>query len=210
MKWRIIVRDKSNQPATGKYSDWKEIIAEYCHFQCVYCSIHEEQFGGITNYHIDHFRPKSKKEFEHLTNDILNLYYACPICNRFKKDDWPGEPDDLNKVCYPDPSDIDYSELFTVNEAGGYLLESRFISANYVIERLYLNRAQLLFERREYMLNEREKSINKELKDLEEKIVIKDNEDTIRKGLQLKSKTIEILLKRKSIRPYRKTDIQRS
>jgi 5-methylcytosine-specific restriction endonuclease McrA len=103
MNWKLITKDAKNQPVSGVYSDWKELVAQECFYQCVYCAIHEAQFGGIDHYHIDHYRPKSIAEFKHLENNIGNLFYACPICNRFKSNDWPGEPD-LNTPTYPDPS----------------------------------------------------------------------------------------------------------
>ena len=104
MNWKLVNKDPTTQPKRGTYSDWKEQIAQECYNQCVYCSIHESQFGGINNFHIDHFRPKSI--FKNLENDICNLFYSCPICNRFKSDDWPNEPN-LDTISYPDPSNID-------------------------------------------------------------------------------------------------------
>ena len=109
MQWKKIDKTLRVQKA-GVYSDWKQQISDDCYNQCVYCSIHENPWGGIDHYHIEHFRPQSK--FEDQTNIITNLYLACPVCNRFKSDDWPNEPTDLNILCYPDPSDYDYSELF--------------------------------------------------------------------------------------------------
>ena len=146
MNWKLVVKDTKNQPATGSYSDWKEQIAEECFYQCVYCSIHESQFGGINNYHIDHFRPKSFPEFKSLENDICNLFYSCPICNRFKSDDWPAEPD-INIISYPDPSKINYSDLFVMTD--NYEIFGKYTSSKYLVIRLFLNRAQLIMERRE-------------------------------------------------------------
>jgi 5-methylcytosine-specific restriction endonuclease McrA len=103
MNWRRIPKEKTVQPKKGRYSDWKEILAEEGFNQCVYCAIPDACFGGIRNFHVEHYRPKSK--FEKLENDIKNLFYACAICNTFKGDDWPGEPEkDFFAPCYPDPS----------------------------------------------------------------------------------------------------------
>ena len=94
MSWKLIIKDKNNQPAGKDYTLWKEQIAEECFHQCVYCSIHENPWGGVDHYHIDHYRPKSIPAFVKFELDILNLFYACPVCNRFKSDDWPAEPNE--------------------------------------------------------------------------------------------------------------------
>ena len=60
MEWFKIFKENSVQPKTGKYSDWKEIIADECKHQCVYCALSESRFGGIRNFHVEHYRPKSK------------------------------------------------------------------------------------------------------------------------------------------------------
>jgi hypothetical protein len=39
---------------------------------------------------LDHFRPKSRKEFRHLANNPLNLHYACRSCNGLKSNNWPA------------------------------------------------------------------------------------------------------------------------
>ncbi len=108
MKWKRVPKENCKQPTTGTYSDWKEILAEEGFHQCVYCAIPEPRFGGIRNFHVEHYRPKSLKRFQKLTNDIRNLYFACAICNTFKGDDWPAEPDaQFHSHCFPDPSKTD-------------------------------------------------------------------------------------------------------
>lgn len=158
MIYQLIHKDSKNQP-TGVYTDpgWKEQIAKECNYQCVYCSIHETHWGGIDHYHIDHFRPKSLGRFADLENDICNLFYSCPVCNRFKSDDWPSDPD-LNVPSYPDPSVTDYSTLFD-SDTENYTLAGKCVSAIYIIHRLYLNRPQLVYERRESFLREKELTI---------------------------------------------------
>lgn len=154
LKWRRIQKENSEQPKSGKYSDWKELIAEECYHQCVYCAISEGRFGGIRNFHLDHFRPKSKNEFKHLINDIKNLYLSCSICNTFKSDDWPAEPkDDFSNISYPDPSVFDYSDIFSRNNSDGKLV-GLYVASKYLVEKLYLNRPQLILERRYSKINE--------------------------------------------------------
>jgi hypothetical protein len=209
LTWRKITNDASIQPATGVYSDWKELIAERCHYQCVYCAIHEAQFGGIDHYHIDHYRPKGRAEFQHLENIFINLLYACPICNRFKSDDWPGDPD-LNSVSYPDPTDVDYSELF---DHDGFELVGRYIAAIYVIERLFLNRAQLIMERREEMARSNVNSLIAEVAILTDQVDAADS--TFGFGISkevdsIKNNLLGLEDYRRRIRPYKLAEIRKS
>lgn len=143
-RWFRIPKEGASQPENGTYSDWKPILREEGRCQCVYCGIHESAFGGARLAHVEHFRPKST--FPSLVNDIKNLYYACAICNAFKSDDWPDEPS-LAQSTYVDPSVVDYSTIFTVSE--DWLLCGTTVASRYMVERIYLNRAQLILERRE-------------------------------------------------------------
>ncbi len=152
LKWFRIPKENSVQPKAGKYSDWKEIIADECKHQCIYCTLSESRFGGIRNFHVEHYRPKSKTKFAHLINDIKNLFLACSICNTFKGNDWPAEPKrDLSNISYPDPSMIDYSELFTYIDPCGEI-KGKYIASKYLVEKLFLNRPQLILERRYFNL----------------------------------------------------------
>jgi hypothetical protein len=144
--WPNLVGKARNQPDLGRWHEWKETIAAHCDSRCVYCAIHEGRFGGIRNFHIEHFRPKVR--FPHLENHIANLYLACAICNVLKSDDWPGDPvPDHSVAAYPDPSVTDYNTLFTVSPETHQVSAATF-AGKYVIERILLNRAQLILERR--------------------------------------------------------------
>lgn len=201
MNWKKINNDDRVQ-REGKYPDWKQEIANDCYNQCVYCSIHEALWGGIDHFHIEHFRPQSK--FEDLENTITNLYHACPICNRFKSDDWPSEPD-LNKVSYPDPGDINYTDLFNLDSVS-FTLVGKHVASNYLINKLYLNRPQLISERREQMLSLKQKTISADISSSIEKI----SDLEILKTLSiLQTKIIEHLNVRKDVPPYRLDEIRR-
>lgn len=202
MNWKLINRNTRVQPA-GVYSDWKQQIANECYNQCVYCSIHEAPWGGIDHYHIDHFRPQSK--FELLKNTITNLYYACPICNKFKSGDWKNEPVDLDVICYPDPSDHNYADLFTI-DTSNYLLVGKYISSRYLINRLYLNRPQLVYERREYFLNIQAEELIKEAKAL---IVTCEDNALIKRAFQLIANMIQHSIVRGNISQYKLIDIKK-
>lgn len=205
MNWKLIVKDKTKQPYGNDYRLWKEQIADECYHQCVYCAIHESPWGGIDHYHIDHYRPKSIARFKKFELDICNLFYACPVCNRFKSDDWPGEPkDDLNSSFYPDPSKIDYATIF--NSDTGYQLVGKNTAAVYVIERLFLNRPQLIYERRESHLRKEEEKIRKAVINLANEL--RDIEMT-QKVLSIIDKLIDLLQKKNNIRPYKLAEIRK-
>lgn len=146
MNWKIIKKNPANQPKKGTYRDWKPLIAEEGFNQCVYCAIPENSMGGIRNFHVEHYRPKSI--FVDQENDYCNLFYACPICNSFKSNDWPcNPPEDNSKASYPNPSEVDYNLLFDLDSQKG-LIYGKNIAAKYVQEKMYLNRPQLRIERR--------------------------------------------------------------
>lgn len=156
MNWRLIFKDPTVRVKGTHYREFKEHLAEEGGHQCVYCAISEAQFGGIWNFHVEHYRPKS--QFQALIHSLPNLYYACAICNVFKGDDWPNEPlVDLSIHCYPEPSTIDYSTLFKLREDSG-VLEGLTPASRYVVERIYLNRPQLVMERRGAILRDRVKA----------------------------------------------------
>jgi hypothetical protein len=147
MIWARVVRAVRHQPAHGSWRDWLEQISRDCGGRCVYCAIPESRYGGIENFHVDHFRPKSVPRFRRLSKSIGNLYLSCAICNRFKGDDWPNDPAaDHSVPAYPDPSDCDYNTLFAWDKTT-HQLDGKFTASRYVVERLYLNRPQLIRER---------------------------------------------------------------
>lgn len=154
MKWFKIDKTQTKQPEIGMYNDWKALLADEGRHQCVYCAIPEASFGGIRNFHVEHYRPKSNEEFKHLKNAIANLFYACPVCNTFKGDDWPcSPPDNLSVPCYADPSVVDYNYIFL--RTGSLEIEGANQAARYMVEKLYLNRPQLIQERRQAYLQQR-------------------------------------------------------
>ncbi len=202
MYWKQI--DKTTRVQNkGQYTEWKQQIADECYNQCVYCSIHENPWGGIDHYHIDHFRPQSK--FEKFTHIITNLYYACPICNKFKSDDWQNEPDDLEVICYPDPSDHNYSDLFEI-DVNDFTLKGKYISSKYLINRLYLNRPQLVYERRESFLKLKAEALINETMKLSE---LSDDIISLKQALLQIAKLTQHLHTRGNICPYKLVEIKK-
>lgn len=204
MKWPNVKKSSKTQPEKGIYSDWKEQVAAECFHQCIYCAIHEGQFGGIDHYHIEHYRPKSIDRFVHLENDITNLYYACPICNRFKSNDWPNDPDDLEKICYPDPSVNDYNELFDVDNES-HKVSGSYVSTAYMTERLYLNRPQLLSERKESLLKSKSDSLIAFFRKNNDQLTVTQKG----KLMDLLLSLTAVLNKKSEIRPYKLKEIRK-
>lgn len=202
MNWQKIDKAKRKQES-GEYNEWKEQIAADCYYMCVYCSIHESHWGGIDHYHIDHYKPKSK--FPNLINTITNLYYACPVCNRFKSDDWQGDSNDLNVICYPDPSDHDYRDLLKM-DLQSYILIGKYTSSKYLINKLYLNRPQLIYERRENCLRSKAQKLISETAEL---IKLCNDIDIVKEAFEIIASITQHIHAKSNIRPYKLVDIRR-
>ncbi|MCU0660387.1 MAG: HNH endonuclease [Candidatus Pacebacteria bacterium] len=214
MKWSLI--QKTANPTIESYgcrdSRVKEFLREEGGFRCVYCAVHENALGGIQAFHVEHYRPKSKPEFAHLENSLSNLFYACPICNRFKANDWPGEPKKKHSVSsYPDPSTVDYSTLFKVSESTG-LVSGPYVASKYMIERLYFNRPQLILERKEYFLRQAFEKLNADHAVLIGELVTKGGKTSgklIKKLTDLNTKVTKHLMDLKKIPAYELADVRR-
>lgn len=202
MNWKIVIKDPKNQPTSGTYSDWKPQIAEECYHQCIYCCISEGHWGGMDNFHIEHFRPKSL--FADLENNIVNLFYSCPVCNRFKSNDWKNEPD-LNQVSYIDPSVVDYTTIFELDPTTNKL-SGLYIASRYMLERLYLNRPQLINERREYRLIQEEKARISKIMEL---LSQTNDPDLTKKCLEKIVAINAHLHKRNELQPYTLQEIRK-
>jgi 5-methylcytosine-specific restriction endonuclease McrA len=185
MKWRQIVKDPAKKPNHGTtYKHWKEFLAEEGYNQCVYCAVHDSALGGIRNFHVEHYKPKADPRFAHLENDYSNLFYACPICNSFKGDDWPADPRiNHSNICYPNPSRVNYCSLFDTDN-NLMLIRGKNVAARYLIAKLHLNRTQLILARREHRLAEKADEICKTSRSLIEALRV----DTTQKGRDLMAK----------------------
>ena len=59
-------------------------------YRCGYCGTEETLAGG--ELELEHFRPRAKGG----TDDLGNLVYSCPPCNRFKAAYWPAPDAPIN------------------------------------------------------------------------------------------------------------------
>jgi len=108
--------------------------------RCAYCSVHESEAGA--ELEIDHVQPRSAGG----TDDLENLVYCCPTCNRLKGNFWPSSdlPTPGRRLLHPgrdDPAqhlreDAD-CRLIALSPTGAFHLD-----------RLRLNRPPLLALRR--------------------------------------------------------------
>lgn len=117
--------------------------------RCGYCGVSETSVGG--ELEIDHFHPQAAGG----SDDIGNLIYACPACNRFKGDyaPAPNAPDSL-RLLHPQRDDLGAHVEETVHGRLMGLTPRGWFH----IQRLHLNRAQLVELRRLHHLLQAQKS----------------------------------------------------
>lgn len=74
------VTKTAKKRAEGKYRhrDIKVALVAMFHGKCAYC---ESKITHIDYGHIEHYRPKSKPHFRHLTFEWNNLLMSCAVCN---------------------------------------------------------------------------------------------------------------------------------
>jgi HNH endonuclease len=69
------------------YKTYKDWLRDEFTFRCVYCLERERWYpNGQAGFGVDHVKPKSRAEYEHLINYYKNLVYACNRCNSAKKE----------------------------------------------------------------------------------------------------------------------------
>lgn len=101
------------------YKEYKSDLRADFKGRCGYCNALEID---LVPFHIDHFVPKCRCSgpFEYLKTDYKNLILACPVCNRYKSDQFAG---DLNTEPYTNnlfynPMKEDFRLLFYRNKYG--------------------------------------------------------------------------------------------
>lgn len=211
MNWGLIVKQPAPALAGKKYND----IEVKMHLRaeggqrCVYCSINESILGGYQFFWVEHHKPKSVDSS--LEDDLSNLFYSCQICNRFKSNDWPNDPDTAFALCcYPNPTVVDYKTLFDISGDGQ--LSGVYTASKYLVERIYLNRPQLIMERRRVALQSRHTQLNEEARSLAERLAAKGDEESTRillEMVKLGQDAQALNTKLETIPPYEVTDVTR-
>jgi HNH endonuclease len=137
-------------------------LRERFKYRCGYCGVRERDVGAELT--VDHFHPGSRGGVD----DATNWVYCCHACNEFKGDYWqPGSPEQLlNPLCDSIVSHIK-------QEADGTLRPLTATGA-FHIDRLHLNRQQLVEYRREQRRNKvarlAQERVLERIKELEQKI----------------------------------------
>lgn len=159
----IIVR-KEKPPQFKSYEKYKPYLRKDFNYNCAYCSIHEGEYGSFHNFACEHFKPKSKIEFCNLQNDYDNLLYSCQTCNRLKSNIWPSDALIKNGYFFLNPCEVDYDEHFEINEKN-FKLMPKSNAAIYMIEKIHLDRQQLILLRKmrflKHKINEKFSNLNK-------------------------------------------------
>lgn len=72
--------------------------------------------GSHVEKHVEHFRPKGKEEYRHLTNDWTNLLLACNTCNMNKGQKFEVNQDGDPLCIDPSNPDIDPEDHIMLRE----------------------------------------------------------------------------------------------
>lgn len=154
-----IVRGPDPGPVT-KYGDYKPRLQRLFRSRCAYCISHEELMGGYDAMEVDHFRPWRRTEFEHLKKEWTNLYYACRRCNLHKSDHWPSTEQNMRGLRFIDPCEEDPDDHLRITRHHGTddlcWLHPLTPAGRYTIDKIRLNRKQLIDIRRGLMRQDRE------------------------------------------------------
>ena len=134
-------------PELSPYGKYKTKLAQDFKGRCGYTNCNHLWFGGKNNFHIDHFKPKSK--YPKLKTKYSNLVYSCSYVNIAKGDD------DFN---YLDPCDEDYNKHFYRSTSGEISAFEGSERAKYMYSKLklYLKRYSII-----YMLDEIREKMSK-------------------------------------------------
>ena len=116
----------------SNYSSYKKFLAKDFNHRCGYTDSSDIWFGGMTTFHVDHFRPL--KDYPGLKADYSNLVYSCSYVNILKSNDDPNK--------YLEPCLDDYNTHFFRNSSGQILPNLNSPKAKYMHEKLKLGLAR--------------------------------------------------------------------
>jgi HNH endonuclease len=119
----------------------RKLVAERANHACEYCRL--PQGASFFVFQIEHILSKKHGG----TNDIQNLAYSCPICNRNKGTDLGtlvGNPPILTRFFHP-RNDI-WEKHFTIDTSGEIIANTEIAKAT--IKGLDLNNVESVIERK--------------------------------------------------------------
>jgi hypothetical protein len=142
----------------ASYRSYKPYLASDFNSRCGYTDCPDFWFGGKNTFHIDHFKPFSKKP--ELETDYKNLVYCCSYVNILKSDD---EGD------YLDPCDNDFNEHFDRDTDGSIIPKNDSKEAKYMFSKLQLGltRYRLIWKLEE--MREKKNKIKEAIENLKNK-----------------------------------------
>lgn len=123
----------------AKYGSYKPYLAKDFLNRCGYTDCPDFWFGGVNNFHIDHFIPwKNYPANPNLKTDYQNLVYCCSYVNILKSND---------ETSYIDPCNVDFNQHFTRDNLGNIQPLPLSIEANYMYKKLklYMRRYQIIW-----------------------------------------------------------------
>jgi hypothetical protein len=151
----------------------RRALRERYDFRCGYCGTTEVDAGGELT--VDHFQPESTGG----EDSPQNWVYACIVCNDFKGNYW--RPESPRRILHPQCDLL--AEHIHQSEDG--ILLPLTETGRFHIERLRLNRPQLLEQRRR----------NRELSDLRRRLMHLEEENlALRRHIQAIEEQLILLL----------------
>jgi hypothetical protein len=128
-------------------SETRETIRRLYGYCCGYCSVHEHEAGS--ELETDHFQPRAAGG----SDELENLVYCCPACNKLKADFWSASDPLTNPRRLLHPQRDRLREHLMEDENGQLVALSE--TGAFHIGRLRLNRPPLLALRQRRHLGER-------------------------------------------------------
>ena len=129
-KFRLDHPTRDCSKTYAKYGSYKKYLAVNFFNRCGYTDSPDFWFGGINNFHIDHFIPwKSHPENPNLKTDYQNLVYCCSYVNILKSN-YEGD--------YLDPCNTDFNEHFYRDVVGNILPKDGSLQGEYMYKKLKL------------------------------------------------------------------------
>lgn len=119
----------------------REQIRQRFSLRCGYCGIHENEAGS--QLEIDHFQPRAFGG----ADQPENLIYCCTACNKFKRDFWRQTNPDRHLL---HPLKDNFQEHLAEDADGRLIALSE--TGKFHLEKLRLNRPQLVASRRKRRL----------------------------------------------------------
>jgi hypothetical protein len=128
--------------------DIVEQVRRRANFACEYCGVKETDSAGQLT--VDHYRPRTRGG----SDGFDNLLYCCYRCNLFKGDYWPGEPSAV-ALWNPRQEPLETHLLLLANGK----LHPITPTGEFTLQRLRLNRPQLIAYRRGRLFEEEEAEV---------------------------------------------------